>query len=287
MNDTSVASTDPRVYWTDRMDQAALFMQQMRDYPIVDCGERLLPMSMVTENLAVSFSESKINNYYPRIFSLREGLLPSFRDIAAEINARGWILRVEEGYRTPTMQRELSRTSKLFDAILQKVLWELRGEIPSPDFMLQRVGALIATRCRVGTHISGSAIDVSIVDQATGRDVDRGGPYCEFSEKSPMNSPFISECARMNRREIERICLGHGWVAYPFEFWHFSKGDVYAENLSRSGRPARYGPVEYDGLNCRIIGEQEADELLEPVEFYESEILASLARLASFDPSNT
>jgi hypothetical protein len=99
---------------------------------------------------------------------------------------------------------------------------------------------------RVGTHCSGSAIDVSVFALDGKAEIDRGARYLEISEKTPMDSPFVSGEARSNRKEITDLMARHGFFTYRFEFWHYNKGDVYAEYLSGKGRPARYGPIDFD-----------------------------------------
>jgi hypothetical protein len=177
------------------------------------------------------------------------------------------------------MQRSLTHSPKIFDSILRTVMWELGGATPTPEFMLRRVSVLVATRCKVGTHISGSAIDISVIDQNTGRELPRGGPYIEISERTPMDSPFVTAEEAANRKAITALFLRHGWYAYPFEFWHYSSGDSYAEDIAGSGKPARYGPVTFENGAMKPVGPAEADALLEPTEFYQRQIAAALGRL--------
>ncbi len=275
---------DKRAYWTAQMDEAFAFMERMRSYPVEECGEEVASLVEASEGLEVVFSDSKINHHYPRVYAVRQGLIPSFQAVAREINERGWILKVEDGYRSPEMQRAQSHNPVHFDVILAKTIWELNGSLPDPAMMLRRMSAMIATRCKIGTHISASAIDISVFDRATGQELDRGGrsvTYVELSERTPMTSPFITSEQRENREQIESIFRKHGWIAYPYEFWHFSQGDCYVEALTNPGRPAKYGPVRYDGGKITPILHPESDELLEPVEFYEKQIAAALQRIGS------
>ncbi|MEO6848470.1 MAG: M15 family metallopeptidase [Chthoniobacterales bacterium] len=273
--DTAVT---PRGFWTQKMEEASEFMEKMRKYPIAECGEPMVSLVDAAEGLEVQYSTTKINDQYPRIFFLRQGLIKQFQAVAKEMNEQGWILKVEDGYRSPEMQRGLSHNPRLFDFILKKVMWELEGAIPAPEFMLRRLGALLAIRCRLGTHISGSAIDISVVDRNTGKDIDRGGPYIEISERTPMDSPFITPEERANRYAIMDLFHRHGWQAYPWEFWHFSAGDCYTEFLQNTGKPARYGPMRFEGDKITSILPPQDDELLEPVEFYQKGIAESLER---------
>jgi len=45
---------------------------------------------------------------------------------------------------------------------------------------------------------------------------------------------------------------GRGFLAYPFEFWHYSKGDAYSAYLQNTPA-ARYGPVDFDPEQGRCV----------------------------------
>ena len=162
------------------------------------------------------------------------------------MNTRGWVLKVEDGYRSVTMQQGLSLNESIFGAVLRKTQWECGGEKPPVDLLFRRLGSLIANMPKVGTHMSASAVDLSVLLRDTGEELERGGPYPEMSERTPMASPFVSDQSRQNRQDITALLEGHGFVAYPWEFWHYNDGDAYAELLKRTGLPGRYGPVHVD-----------------------------------------
>lgn len=248
MTDESTHEDERRAYWTQQMEAAYAFMQTMRDYPVVECGEPLVSLAEAASvnRVTVQFSQSRIAGRFDRLFYLRGGLIDRFVGVAREMNERGWILVVEDGYRSRDMQTHLSRQKSVFDVILRKVIWELGGETPSPDLVLRRISALTATCAKVGTHMSGSAIDMSVLQGDDGSPLDRGGPYLEMSERTPMASPFVSDAARRNRREIDALMRRHGFRAYPYEFWHYSAGDAYAEYYDNTLQPGRYGPIDFD-----------------------------------------
>lgn len=279
-----IDETAARAYWTQKMEEALEFQETMRTYPVEECGEPLVSLRDAADGLDVEFSTTLINDCHPRVYFCREGLIASFQVVARAMNDRGWVLKVEDGYRSPTMQRAQSHNPRHFDLVLQKAMWELGGAVPDAAFLLRRMSALIATRCRVGTHVSGSAIDVSVLDRTTRREFPRGGrgpTYVEISERTPMDSPFVTAEERRNREKITALFQEHGWKEYPWEFWHYSQGDCYAEFLTQSGKPSRYGPVDFDGTTATPLDPVEADLLLEPVEFYETQMSAAFARLAA------
>lgn len=238
-----------KAYWAEQMDAAYAFMEGARQHPIEDNGESVvfLPDVVRDARLNVAFSTTPVGKGHERLFYLREGLVEEFVAVAREMNARGWKLKVEDAYRTQAIQTELARDRRVFDVVLDRVMWECDGKVPSPELMFRRLSALVATRPHAAPHMAASALDISVLRLDDGEEVDRGGPYIELSELTPMNSPFVSQNARENRREITAIMASYGFVAYPYEFWHYSNGDIFDLYLSGTKRPAHYGPVEIEG----------------------------------------
>lgn len=276
---TNVHDTARRAYWTAQMDEADAFMRAIAEYPVEECGE---PMASLVEaaqaaGVEVAFSDQPHLHGLPRQFYLREGLLPGFVAAATEMNVRGWVLRVEDAYRTVTMQRASGVSKGLFATVLRLVQWETGEKQPPVELLYRRLGALVANAPKVGTHMSGSAMDVSVLQRDSGDEVGRGAPYVEISEVTPMASPFVSEQAQRNRQEITALMARHGFVTYPWEFWHYNGGDAYEELLKESGRPARYGAVHMapDGSVTPIDNPCEPLNSTEVVRALMAEVLAA------------
>lgn len=235
-----------RAYWAAQMDEAHAFMLQIREYPVVECGEPLVSLvdAVRGSGIEVSFSTRPHVQGLPRLYWLRAGLIDSFLACARAMNARGWILKVEDAFRTLTMQKFLARAPYTFDVVVERLLWEGKGTLPPVDLVMRRIGALVAAAPKVGTHMSGSAIDISVLDRMTGDEVDRGRPYLEMSELTPMTSPFISPEAHANRQAITALMRDYGFITYPWEFWHYNQGDAYDHYLNQTGQPARYGAID-------------------------------------------
>lgn len=271
-----------RAYWSRQMDAAYAFMQQAAACRVADCGERFvhLPDAVADANIEATFSTTPVIDGVERLFYLREGLIDDFLAACRDMNARGWAMKVEDGYRTIAIQKGLARKPSVFDAVLRTVLWECGGARPDVKFMARRVAALIAYCPKVGTHTSCSAIDISVYDRTTGKEIDRGAPYIEMSAKTPMDSPFVSDEARRNREAITGIMRRHGFEPYPFEFWHYNKDDAYTAVLHRSGKPAKYGPVHWDaGTNTVTPIADPCAPLNSDLEI-EASIEAALTRIA-------
>ena len=270
-----------RAYWAQQMDNAYEFMMRAADYPVQECGEPLVSLreAAADASVEVEFAQTKVVDDFDRLFYLRRGLIGDFVDVAEQMNRRGWILKVEDAYRTPLIQKKLACKSNVFDVIVRVVMWETGGKDPDLDLMIRRQASLTASSAKVGTHISATAIDMSVLDRDTGEELDRGGPYIEISELTPMASPFVSDQARLSRDRITAVMNSRGFLAYPYEFWHYSKDDAYCEMLNQTGKPARFGPIDYD-VNTNTITpiEDPTQRLNSPAEL-EQELARALKRL--------
>jgi D-alanyl-D-alanine dipeptidase len=235
-------------YWRESMEQGYRFMRRMMEYPVVESREPLVSIETAAAHagVEVQFSLTPIVDEVPRIFEVREGLIEPLLAAAREMNERGWVMRIEDAFRTAEMQRGLALKPSVFDLILERAARETGNAEPELEVVQRRVATLVANWPKVAGHMSGCAVDIAVFQRDARTELNRGGPYLEMSELTPMWSPFVSMQALHNRAEITAIMERHGFAAYPSEFWHYSQGDVFAEHLRCTGNPARYAAVSRD-----------------------------------------
>jgi zinc D-Ala-D-Ala dipeptidase len=269
-----------RNYWTEQMQLGYAFVERMLQFEVQESRERFagLREAAADAKIEMRFSESTIAADMPRVFSMRESLVQDIVEIGRAMNRRGWVLQIEDGYRSLEMQRQLVRKPALFDVILERCCWENAGVLPSLEVVFRRATVLLANIPKIGTHMSGSAIDVSVYDRDDGFEIWRGDSYLTMSERTPMRSPFVEAEAMARRQEIADIMEAHGFLHYPFEFWHFSKGDAMAHLLSHVATPARYGPVEWDPRTNDVVPIERSLAPLIPLPVLEQEIAAAIKR---------
>lgn len=269
-----------RAYWADQMEQGYAIVQKLIEFPVNECGERFasIPDAAADANVEMLFSTSKIAGDLDRVFFLRESLVSDVITIGREMNDRGWILKIEDGFRSLDMQRQLVRKPSVFDTVLKKCIWELGGEIPSAEMMFRRAIVLTANMPKIGAHMSGSAIDISVFRRDDGSEVWRGYPYLEMSECTPMRSPFVAPEHVVTRLEIAAMMEKHGFIHFPFEFWHFDKDDAGMHILTGNPAPCRFGPVNWDPQTNEVTPVPDPLSLLNPLSVIEKEIAAALER---------
>ena len=270
-----------RAYWAEQMEEGYAMVEKLLAFPVEECGEPFanLPEAAEAAGVEMEFSDTKIAGDLDRVYFLRRGLVDEVVAIGRDMNERGWVLKIEEGFRTLEMQRQLVRKPSVFDSILRKCVWELGGDIPSPEFVFRRAIVLVANIPKIGTHMSGSAIDISVLRREDHTEVWRGGPYLEMSERTPMRSPYISAEELDNRLAITAMMEARGFMHFPQEFWHFNKGDAGAHILTGNPAPCRYGPVNWNPESNEVSAVPDPMSPLNPLPVIEREIEAALQRV--------
>ena len=99
-----------------------------------------------------------------------------------------------------------------------------------------------------------------------------------MSERTPMRSPFVEADALQNRLDITAILESHGFIHFPFEFWHYNQGDAMGHILRGQPAPARFGPVHWNPQTNRVTAVADPLRLLNPLPVIEQEITAALLR---------
>jgi len=276
-----------RVYWAEQMEAGYELVQRILPFEVKECGEGLADIRAAAEagGVGMLFSESKIVDDLDRIFYIREGLVDDLIAVGRDMNDRGWVLKIEDGFRTRDMQTRLGRKPEVFDTIVQKCEWE-HGGAPPPELVYRRALVLVANIPKAGTHMSASAIDISVFERDEGKEIWRGGPYIEMSEHTPMRSPFISAEHLENRLAITAMMEARGFVHFPYEYWHFNKSDAMGHVLSGLPAPACYGPVDWDSQTNQVMAYADALGPLNPLEQMEQEIALAMHRAGRMVPAS-
>ena len=213
----------------------------MLAHPLEDDGEPLVDLAAaaVQAGVELACSETPFQPGRPRLFLLRAGIVEPLLAAAAELREHGCTLLVEDAFRTREMQRDLA----VDDRVLARLLAALRRVEPAIDAAtaIRRLAVVVAARPKGAGHMAGAAVDVVLGPDGTV--LPRGG-YLTVSELMPMHSPFATEEEARNRRLVAELMERHGFAAYPYEFWHFSRDDAFDRVARDDPRPARYGPVE-------------------------------------------
>jgi D-alanyl-D-alanine dipeptidase len=79
-------------------------------------------------------------------------------------------------------------------------------------------------------HSRGSTLDLTIVDLATGAELDMGTGYDLFDPRSWPSDDSVPAAARENRMLLQRLMMANGFRPLQEEWWHFTlEGEPYPE----------------------------------------------------------
>ncbi|HEX4826200.1 MAG TPA: cyclase family protein [Candidatus Polarisedimenticolaceae bacterium] len=93
------------------------------------------------------------------------------------------------------------------------------------DLTPQDKKVFVADPSKGSKHNRGCAVDLSLYDLATGREVAMPSPYDDMTEKAYATYAGGDVDAR-TRRDLLRDTMGHeGFFVYPWEWWHFDYKD--------------------------------------------------------------
>lgn len=71
------------------------------------------------------------------------------------------------------------------------------------------------------SHSLGHAVDLTLIDAKTGRELDMGTGFDRFDDASHTASPLVSGLAAANRRTLAHAMERGGFKGYAKEWWHF------------------------------------------------------------------
>lgn len=108
---------------------------------------------------------------------------------------------------------------RLFDAFRPaEAQWVLWRACPDPAF--------VADPRRGSAHARGVAVDLTLVDAASGQALDMGTGFDEMGPRAHHGCLDVSPAAQRNRALLLGLMASAGWVHYPCEWWHYQLPDA-------------------------------------------------------------
>lgn len=107
----------------------------------------------------------------------------------------------------------------------------------------------VADPSKGSRHNRGCAVDLSLYDLKTGREVEMTGAYDEMTERSYVSFAGGTEAQRRTRDLLRKAMENEGYTVYPEEWWHYdykdwqkypilnlSFGDLKLKKAKRAGK---------------------------------------------------
>ena len=164
-----------------------------------------------------NFIGERIDGYEEPCALLTIEAARALKAAAGELIVQGYRLKVFDAYRPAC-------------AVKHFVLWGIEDQDIRmkpyfyPDLEKQALFAegYIAKR---SSHSRGSAVDLTLLDMKTGKEVDMGGPFDYFSELSHPDYRGITDEQYENRMMLQKVMVRNGFQPLDCEWWHFTLED--------------------------------------------------------------
>ena len=164
-----------------------------------------------------NFIGDRIDGYEEPCAILTKEAARALKSVSNEMIVQGFRLKVFDAYRPAS-------------AVRQFVLWGIEDQDVRmkpyfyPDLEKQQLfeQGYIASR---SSHCRGSAVDLTLLDMKSGRELDMGSPFDLFSEVSHPSFRGISEEQYENRMILQKAMVRNGFVPLDCEWWHFMLKD--------------------------------------------------------------
>lgn len=204
---------------------------ESRKKPIEECGEPLVPMSLVPDRILArpQYYLEEIEGALPECFA-RKGTFEKLIE-ASDLLPPGYRFVIFDCWRSPKVQKSLFETLKE----------SLRMENPSlsEEELDKRTLVYVALPSEDPTkpspHSTGGAVDLSIADEQ-GFLIEMGTDFDETSERARTTyfeelvaqGKDLSPCekeALKNRRLLYHVMIQVGFTNYTDEWWHYDYGN--------------------------------------------------------------
>ena len=170
-----------------------------------------------------NFVGDRVDGYEAPVALLTREAARALKAVAGEVNAQGFRLKVFDAYRPACAVRHF-------------VLWGVEDQDLRmkpyfyPDLEKQELfkQGYIASQ---SSHSRGSAVDLTLLDMSTGKEVDMGSPFDLFSELSHPDSRAVTDEQYENRMFLQGAMVRNGFVPIDCEWWHFALKDEPYPNV--------------------------------------------------------
>ena len=164
-----------------------------------------------------NFIGERIDGYEEPVALITLEAARAMKAAANELFVMGYQIKVFDAYRP-------ARAVKYF------ILWGIEDQDLRmkpyfyPDLEKQELFAK-GYIAKQSSHSRGSAVDITLLDMKTGKELDMGSPFDFFGPVSHPDCKDITEEQYRNRMLLQKVMVRNGFNTLDCEWWHFVLAD--------------------------------------------------------------
>lgn len=161
-----------------------------------------------------NFVGTRVDGYVRPLALMTRQAADSLKAVNDELKAKGYRLKIWDTYRPQRAVNHFIRWAEdLNDTTMKKVFY------PMVDKSLLFEQGYIYAR---SSHSRGSTVDLTLLETATGKELDMGSPFDWFGEESHPDYPCKLYMQSFNRLLLHDAMVRHGFEGLDSEWWHFT-----------------------------------------------------------------
>ncbi len=164
-----------------------------------------------------NFVGDRIDGYEQPVALLTKQAADSLKVVSDELHKHGYRLKIWDSYRPQRAVNHFIRWAEdLNDTAMKRIFYPMvdKSLLFEQNYIMARSG-----------HSRGSTVDLTLVDEQTGKDLDMGSTFDWFGTESHPDYMDLTSTQLANRLVLRHAMLSHGFKPLDSEWWHFTLAD--------------------------------------------------------------
>lgn len=164
-----------------------------------------------------NFVGDRIDGYEQPIALLTKQAADSLKVVSDELRKHGYRLKIWDSYRPQRAVNHFIRWAEdLNDTAMKHIFYPMidKSLLFEQKYIMARSG-----------HSRGSTVDLTLVDEQTGKELDMGSAFDWFGNESHPDYMDLTSTQLANRLVLRHAMLSHGFMPLDSEWWHFTLAD--------------------------------------------------------------
>lgn len=169
-----------------------------------------------------NFVGERIDGYEEPVALLTQEAASALREVSGDLAEQGFRLKIYDAYRPQSAVDHFKRWAADPEDVSMRAYF-----YPELDKSVLFSQGYISSK---SGHSRGSTVDLTLFDMSTGKELDMGGTFDYFGNRSHPGYDGLTEEQAANRSLLREAMLARGFKGINTEWWHFTlKNEPYPD----------------------------------------------------------